>query len=130
MSCSGLHCGGCAGGAAVPVVPLLAVYGVAWVAEHVVEVLATSAVCGALAVAAVIWLMRWSDRRDAVRRAAWELRYIREKPQIRTARSDLPPAPDRAALPFRDLHIHIDGVPTTEHAAVIRQALNGRTSQS
>jgi len=33
---------------------------------------------------------------------------------------------ERPALPFRDLHIHLDGAPSAEQAAVIRQALNGR----
>jgi len=37
---------------------------------------------------------------------------------------------ERPALGFRDLHIHIDGVPSADQAAMIRQALNGRTSQS
>ena len=130
MSCSGLHCAGCAGGMAVPVLPLAGVYGVVWIAEHLVEVAIVCGVSGALAVAAVIWLMRWSDRRDAARRAAWELRYIREEPLIRTVRSDLPASAERAALPFRDLHIHIDGQPNPEHAAIIRQAITGRTGQS
>ena len=30
MSCSGLHCGGCAGGAAVPPVALGVLYGFVW----------------------------------------------------------------------------------------------------
>jgi hypothetical protein len=47
-------------------------------------------------------------------------------PEIRTVRSDLPPPAERPALGFRDLHIHLDGVPAADHAAVIRQALNGR----
>lgn len=126
MSCSGLHCGGCAGGAAVPVVPLLAVYGAAWVAEHIIEVAIVCGVSGALAVAAVVWIMRWTDRRDERRRVVWLAQRAREVPEIRTVRSDLPPPAERPALGFRDLHIHLDGVPAADHAAVIRQALNER----
>jgi hypothetical protein len=39
--------------------------GAAWVAGHIIEVAIVSAVCGALAVAAVVGLMRWQDRRQA-----------------------------------------------------------------
>ena len=131
MSCPGLHCAGCAGGAAVPVVPLIAAFGLAWVAEHIVEVAIVSAACGALAVAAVIALMRWADRRDIRRAAAWRALSAREVPAVdRSHIVTSVPSAERPALGFRDLHIHIDGVPPAEQAAVIRQALNGRTSQS
>jgi hypothetical protein len=33
---------------------------------------------------------------------------------------------ERPALGFRDLHLHFDGVPSLEQAAVIRQALAGQ----
>jgi len=136
MSCPGLHCAGCAGGAAIPVWPLAAVYGLAWIAEHIVEVIAVSATCGVLTLAAVVALMRWADRRDARRAAGWQFRYVREVSNV--AVISLPPRganltavcdTERPALGFRDLHIHL-GVPSAEQAAVIRQALNGRTSQS
>jgi hypothetical protein len=110
----------------VPVVPLLAVYGAAWVAEHIIEVAIVCGVSGALAVAAVVWIMRWTDRRDERRRVVWLAQRAREVPEIRTVRSDLPPPAERPALGFRDLHIHLDGVPAADHAAVIRQALNER----
>ena len=61
MSCSGLHCAGCAGGVAVPVVPLVAVCGLAWIAEHLIEVVIVSAACGILSLAAVVVLMRWAS---------------------------------------------------------------------
>ena len=130
MSCSGLHCAGCAGGIAVPVGPLLAVYGLAWVAEHIVEVVITSAVCGVLAVAAVVALMRCADRMDARRADAWRALHAREAPEVVTVTASALPGSERTALGFRDLHIHLDGHPSAEQAAVIRQALNGRTSQS
>lgn len=80
--CSGLHCAGCAGGVAVPVVPLAAAYGVAWVVEHIIEVAVVSAVCGALAVAAVVWLMRWQERREAVHAAQRPFLVARAAPAM------------------------------------------------
>jgi hypothetical protein len=77
VTCSGIHCAGCAGGAVVPVVPLAAVFGLAWIAGHLIEVAIVAAVCGALAVAAVELLARWSDRRDVRRAAARPLVYVR-----------------------------------------------------
>ena len=128
MSCPGLHCAGCGAGAGVPPLALAAVFGLAWVAEHLVEVIAVSAACGVLAVAAVVVLMRWAGRRDARRAAEWQFRYVREVPRSGTR---VPiSGTQRPALGFRDLHIHLDGAPSAEQAAVIRQALNGRTSQS
>jgi hypothetical protein len=122
MSCSGLHCAGCGGGAAVPVVALVAFLGIEWVVEHLVEVAAISATCGVLSIVAVVFLMRWGERRDAARRQLWTVRADALPPsQTRHAVSDSP----RSELGFRDLHIHLDGVPSAEQAAIIRQALPG-----
>ena len=130
-ACSGLHCSGCAAGGGAPVLVFGAVYGFVWVAEHIIEVVAVSATCGILAVAAVIALMQWADRRDARRAAAWHALSAREVPAVdRSHIVTSVPSAERPALGFRDLHIHLDGVPSAEQAAVIRQALNGRTSQS
>jgi len=123
MACSGLHCAGCGGGSAAPVLALTAFLGVDWVAEHLAEVAITSAACGALAVAAVIVLMRWANRRDARQRAAASIWTIRAEPVTGTRVPDPLPTAERSALPFRDLHIHLDGQSSTEQAAVIRQAL-------
>ncbi len=49
----------------MPVVPLAALCGLAWVAEHIIEVAVVSAGCGALAVAVVAWLIRRQQRREA-----------------------------------------------------------------
>jgi hypothetical protein len=123
MSCSGLHCAGCGGGAAVPVVALVAFLGIEWVVEHLVEAVAVSAACGVLSVAAVVFLMRWGERRDAVRRQLWTVQADALPPrQIRHAVSDSA----RSELGFRELHIHLDGMPSAEQAAIIRQALPGR----
>ncbi len=101
MSCSGLHCAGCGGGAGVPVVALLALEGAAWVAAHVIEVAAVSAACGALAVAAVAALMRWQDRRQAAFAACGPLLITRldAAPLPPPRRRELPPAVIRQALP-------------------------------
>ena len=141
MGCTGLHCGGCAGGIVLPVGPLAAVYGLVWVAEHIIEVAVVSAACGVLSIVAVVFLMRWGERRDAVRRQVWTVRAEALPPRgsgtpvpitaagIRHAAADSVSSPVRSGLGFRDLHIHLDGMPDATQAAVIRQALNGRTDQ-
>jgi hypothetical protein len=93
MSCSGLHCAGCGGGAGVPVIALLALEGGAWVAAHVIEVAAVSAACAVLAVAVVVRLMRWQDRRQAAFAARGPL--LISRPDA----APLPPARQRAELP-------------------------------
>jgi hypothetical protein len=65
VSCSGIHCAGCGGGGALPVVALLALEGFTWVAAHVIEVAAVSLTCAVLAAAVVVRLMAWQDRRQA-----------------------------------------------------------------
>jgi hypothetical protein len=143
MACPGVHCACCAGGIAVPVVPLLEVCGAVWVIEHLVEVVIVCGVSGALAVAASIALFRWADRRDARQAARWRLLHVREVPLIAAGRSGMEArtgnsiagsgrrmpisatSAEPLALGFRDVHIHLDGVPVAEQAQVIRQALNG-----
>jgi hypothetical protein len=93
MSCSGLHCAGCGGGAGLPVIALLALEGAAWVAAHVIEVAVTSAACSVLSVAAVVALMRWQDRRQAAFAARGPLLITRADA------APLPPARRRAGLP-------------------------------
>src|ERR1035437_1182329 len=88
MSCPGVHCAGCLGGAAVPVVPLLGFCGGAGVAEHVIEVAIVCGVSGALAVAAVVALMRWANRRDERQRGAASIWTVREVPPITHARAE------------------------------------------
>lgn len=103
MSCSGLHCAGCAGGVAVPVVPLAATLGVAWVVEHIIEVAAVSAGCGALAVVAVVWLMRWQERREAVHAASRPFLVVRGAPAAVYQAVIIPAVPasgDRGVLPL------------------------------
>jgi hypothetical protein len=93
MTCGGLHCSGCAGGAGVPVAALLAFEGVTWVAAHLVEVAAVSAACGVLAFAAMAALIRRGDRRDARQLAGPSLLITRPDaaPLPSPARRELPP---------------------------------------
>lgn len=129
--CEGLHCPGCGHGGHGGLVVIgggivAAALAGEWVASHLWELLAVTAVCGALAVAAVAALMRWGDRREARHAAARPFLAMRAVPEIGTR----VPAPVASAGPpalgYRDVHIHLHGVPAAEQAAVIRQALNGR----
>jgi hypothetical protein len=81
------------GGIAVPIIPFFEAYGLAWIAEHIVEVSVVCAVSGALSLAAVVWLKRWSDRRDARRRGAGPLLYVRSEQITVPARQHTPIAP-------------------------------------
>jgi hypothetical protein len=93
MSCSGLHCAGCGAGAAVPPAALAGLLGLTWVAGHLIEVAAVSVACGVLSVAAVVWLMRWQDRRQAAFAARGPLLITRPDA------APLPPARQRGELP-------------------------------
>ena len=102
---------------ALPVVPLVAFLGLEWVVEHLVEVAAVSATCGALSVAAVVVLMRWCERREVAFAARTTLWVAREVPAAA-------PRPERPAIgPMVNLNFY--GVPEHERAAIIRNALTG-----
>ena len=122
MSCGGLHCAGCAGGAAVPVVPLAAFCGLAWVAEHLIEVAIVSAACGILFVAAVVALMRWTGRREAAFARALA---VRSQPATLTA--TVTPQVTYAKPPAVEQHVHyhVHVAAAPEAARVIRTALPG-----
>ena len=129
MKCPGLHCAGCSdgdgigqvlaiGAAAVVVVELAE-----WVFARMWWILGGTAVAFAITVWIVWRLMRWADRREARHTAEHPFLITREAPAAITSAG-------RPALGFRDLHIHLDGAPSAEQAAVIRQALNGRNNHS
>jgi len=87
------------------VLALTALLGVDWVVTHIIEVAVVSGVCGALAVAAVVVLMRWADRRDA--RHAGSLLITRaEAVPLVTARVT-PPAVQAAAPAAIENHYHV-----------------------
>jgi len=120
MSCSGLHCAGCGGGAGVPLVALLALEGFTWVAAHVIEVAAVSLACGVLSVAAVVALMRWQDRRQAALTARGPLLVTRADA------APLPPARPRAALPPPVVNNYFYVADPAAVARAARQALPAR----
>lgn len=128
MSCSGLHCAGCGGGAVSPVVVLAALEGFTWLAAHVVEVLAVSAACGVLAVAAVVTLMRMGDRRDARQAAGPRLLTVRAE-AVPLVTATATPQVSQGTTPAIEHHYHapqfiINGEAGQEMAArLIRQAL-------
>ena len=128
MACSGLHCAGCAGGAAVPVVPLAAVFGLAWIAEHLIEVAITSAMCGALAVAAVVALVRWSDRMDARRAARWSAMAARRAAPVITATAT--PQVTSAAPQVIEHHHFVHVTTPGPVPAVIRAAIPGQAGDA
>jgi hypothetical protein len=113
MSCSGLHCAGCGGGVGVPLVALMTLEGAAWVAAHVIEVAVVSAACGVLAVAVVVRLMRWQDRRQAAFAARGPLLVTRADA------APLPPPAGRERLQVVNIYV-ADPVVA---ARVARQAL-------
>jgi len=115
MSCSGLHCAGCAGGGTVPVVILAALEGFAWVAAHIIEVAVVSAACGVLAFAAVVALVRRGDRRDARQLARGTLFVTRPDA------APLPPPARRELPPVINNYFYV-AAPVAP-ARVIRQAL-------
>jgi hypothetical protein len=116
----------------VPAVPLVAFFGLAWVAEHIIEVAIVSGVCGVLAVAAVVALMRWQDRRQAARGPL--MTYRAEPAGISRPPADPGPlsstAPGqirlRPAPPAIEQHVHFHFDPADHEALrVIRSALPG-----
>jgi hypothetical protein len=98
---------------------------VEWVASHAVEVLAVTAACGALAVAAVVALMRWGDRRE--RRHAIEHPFLTVRPAPATLTATvIPRVSQGTAAPAIEQHIHFHFDPADREAArVIRTALPG-----
>ncbi len=136
MSCHGIHCPGCSGGQSLgilaAVVVGLAVAGevCSWVAERIWWIGGTLAVCFALAVAASMWLERLADARGARFAAAHGILSRADVILPEPVRAVVVErVPERPALGFRDLHIHLDGVPSAEQAAVIGQALDRPNAQ-
>lgn len=130
VTCPGAgHCAGCAGGSAVPVLALAALEGFAWVAAHLIEVAAISAACGVLAVAAVVALVRWGDRRETRHAAAHPLLVTRPAPATLTA-TVIPQVRQGTPPPAIERHVHFHFGPDDREAArVIRQALTAQEEQ-
>ena len=97
----------------------------AWVASHAWEILIITAVCGALAVAAVIALMRWGDRREARHAIEHPFLVTRGEP-LPTVTATVTPQAIQGALPaiVNNYYIRID--PGSQEAArIIRTAIPG-----
>jgi hypothetical protein len=113
----------------VPPVVFAALCGLDWLVMHIIEVAATSAACGVLAVVAVAALMRWADRRDARHAAARPLWSARKAPAVTSAA-----APRVTASPVPAIenhyHIHLPDVGEQAAARIIRQALPGTAGES
>ena len=132
MSCPGLHCPGCSGGqtadiaATTEVGLVVAAETVQWVAERIVWISATMAMCFILTVAAGIWLERLADRRGARFAAAHGILsradVILPYPvRVTTVPATIP----HPAIGAPQITVNIFGVPSPEQAAVIRQTLPG-----
>jgi hypothetical protein len=106
-------------------VVLAAVCGFVWVAEHLIEVGIVSAVCGALAVAAVVALMRLGNRRDERQRGAASIWTVREVSPITHARAESVTPAARPVLEAPAVHLHFHGADPAEAAEIIRQELPG-----
>ena len=104
---------------------LVGALAVEWVASHAVEVLAVTAACGALAVAAVVALMRWGDRRERRHMAERPFLVSRMEPATLTA-TVIPQVSQGTQPPAIETHYHIHLDPADREAVrVIRTALPG-----
>lgn len=104
---------------------LVGALAVEWVAAHAVEVLAVTALCGAAAVAAVVALMRWGDRRE--RRHMAERPFLTSRPAPATLTATvIPQVSQPAQAPALEQHVHFHFDPADHEAArIIRTALPG-----
>lgn len=111
----------------VPVLPLVAFCGLAWVAEHLIEVAIVSGVCGVLTIAAVVAVMRWQDRRQARHAAQSSLWTARKVPGVPApAVQQAGPVTPPAIVNHYGPELHIYGQDGEEAAArIIRQAIIG-----
>jgi hypothetical protein len=107
----------------VPPAVFAATLGLAWVAENIIAVAATSAACGILAFAAVVALMRWTGRREARFAESGPLLHARcevingSQPQSAVGQAGQP------AIAPAVISLNFYGVPADERAAIIRNAI-------
>ena len=109
------HSGGPVVLAAVAVVLALVVS--EWMLARVWWILGGTVLCVAVTAAAVVLLMRWTDCREARFAASRAVLLARESAPMREPLTDS----GRAALGFRDLHIH--AADPAEVATIIRTAI-------
>ena len=132
MSHPGVHCAGCTAGAAIPVVPLAAFCGLTWVVEHLIEVVVIAGACAVLSVAAMVWLMRWADRRDTRPVALWKACGIPAPAVTATVIPQVTRGAPQAITNYHGPVVYVGTSPDAEAAAarVIRSALPGQGKQS
>lgn len=129
MSGYGYHWSKCQGGGTNAVLAggglVVGVVAIEWVATNAVAILAVTAACGALAVAAVVALMRWGDRRERRHMAERPFLVSRPEPAILTA-TVIPQVSQGTQAPAIENHYHIHFDPADREAArIIRTALPG-----
>lgn len=124
----GYHWTPCRGGGDAKVILaggglLACAFAIEWVASHAWEILAVTAACGALAVSAVVALMRWGDRREARHMAERPFLVSRPAPATLTA-TVLPQVSqsERPAIP-QVVNFNFYGTGSAMAARVIRQSL-------
>jgi NhaP-type Na+/H+ or K+/H+ antiporter len=106
------------GGIVLPAVAVVLAIGAAeWAAARLWWIIGGAVACAVLTAAAVRWLIRRQESREAL--------YAARRPAQLAAQpvTEIPRAQRQAIA--GDLHVHFHGVPDGEHAAVIRQALGG-----
>ena len=104
------------------VVAVAAVYGIEWALARILWILGSAVIIAALAVAAMVPLMRWAQRRDAVRLPLWR---VREAPAQLYAEpvTELPRTERPAIAPVINLNFY--DTPASERAIIIRTAIEG-----
>lgn len=126
MSNYGFHWTPCRGGGDATVILagaglLACAFAVEWVASHAWEILAVTAACGALAVSAVVALMRWTDRRAAAFGAALAAR--RERTALTVTAAPQVTAPSVQVVEHR--HYIYPVTAPDPASAIVRAAITG-----
>ena len=125
MSHPGAHCAGCTGVSAVPAAAFAVFCGLTWIAEHLAEVIAVSAACYVLSVAAVVALSRVTARREAAFGARLAAAHQRGTLTATVIPQVTQEATARPAIE-QHFHVHHHYADSREPARVIRTALPGQ----
>ena len=105
------------------VVAVAAVYGIEWALARILWILSAAVIIAVVTVAAMVPLMRWAQRRDAVRLPLWR---VREAPaQLYAEPVTELPRTERPAIAPAVINLNFYGVPADERATIIRTAIEG-----
>jgi hypothetical protein len=114
-------------GLVIGALALASLQAIEWLAARIWWVIGTTVLSAALTVAAVLWLMRWTIRREAALAAERATLRVEQVCGISTERGG---SGRQIGTRMQDsrtieggLHIHLHGLDATEQAEVIRQAL-------